>query len=126
MHQPGVPDGTQLDFQVIEATELPDEDAELKNVSRFRREAGETIKAIAESLDCNPRTIAKWCEGIKPPSPAQSDVLSILSDGKVWKTPDIVRHSRFTHQKVSVAIKKLVNDERIHKIKRGFYQLKIS
>ena len=126
LHQPGVPEGTQLVFQVVKATELPDEDAELKNVSRFRREVGETIKAIAESLDRNPRTIAKWCEGIKPPSPAQSDVLSILSDGKVWKTPDIVRHSSFTHQKVSVAIKKLVNDERIHKIKRGFYQLKIS
>ena len=85
LHQPGVPEGTQLVFQVVKATELPDEDAELKNVSRFRREVGETIKAIAESLDRNPRTIAKWCEGIKPPSPAQSDVLSILSDGKVWK-----------------------------------------
>ena len=101
LHQLGVPDGTQLDFHVVKATELPNEDAELKNVSCFRREAGETIKAIAESLDRNPRTIAKWCEGIKPPSPAQSDVLSILSDGKVWKTPDIVRHSRFTYQKVS-------------------------
>ena len=121
-HQLGGPEGTQLDFEVIEATELPDEDAELKNVSRFRREAGETIKAIAESLDRNPRTIAKWCEGIKPLAPAQREVMSILGDGKVWKTSDIEKHSRFVRQKVIIALKKLLDAGLIVKIKRGFYQ----
>ena len=117
-----VPDGIQLDFQVVEATELPDEDAELKKVSRFRREAGETIKVIAESLNRNPRTIAKWCEGIKPLAPAQREVMSILGDGKVWKTSDIEKHSRFVRQKVVIALKKLLDTGLIVKIKRGFYQ----
>ena len=121
-HQPGVPEGTQRDFEVVEATELPDEDAELKNVSRFRREAGETIKAIAESLDRNPRTIAKWCEGIKPLAPAQREVMSILGDGKVWKTSDIEKHSRFTRSKVMNAIKNLLTSGQISKVKRGAYQ----
>ena len=122
MHQPGVPDGTQIDLDVSEPTELPDPNAELKNVARFRREAGETIKEIAESLNRDPRTISKWCEGIKPPTPAQREVLSILSDGKVWKTPDIVAHSRFKHQNVSTALKKLVDAGAIFRIKRGHYQ----
>ena len=51
--------------------------------ARFRRESGETIKSIAESLNRNLRTISKWCEGIKPPSPAESDILGLLSDGEV-------------------------------------------
>ena len=98
--------------------------AELKNVARLRREAGERIKEIAECLNRDPRTISKWCEGIKPPSRVERDVLSILSNGKVWKTPDIVVHSRFKHQNVSTALKKLVDADKIARIKRGFYQIK--
>ena len=96
----------------------------LKNVVQFRREGGETIKSIAESLNRNPRTISKWCEGIKPPSPSESEVLGILRDGKVWKTPDIVERSRFRHQNVSTAIKKLLDTGAISRIKRGHYQKK--
>ena len=123
-HQLGVPDNTQLDLDVFESTELPDPEAELKNVARFRRQSGETIKFIAESLDRNPRTIAKWCENIKPLSPAQSEVLSILADGAVWKTPDIVKHSRFARRHVLRAIQNLFKSGKISKIKRGFYQKK--
>ena len=124
MHQPSVPDGTQIDLDIFQPVELPDPNAELKNVARFRREAGETIKAISESLNRDPRTVAKWCEGIKPPSPAQSEVLSILGDGKVWKTSDIVEHSRFARQNVMTALKKLLDAGTICKIKRGSYQIK--
>ena len=124
-HQPSLPDNMPTHLNIsFQPTELPDPDAGLKDVARFRRESGETIKSIAESLNRDPRKIRKWCEGINPPSPAQSDVLSILSDGKVWKTPDIVEHSRFTHQNVSTAIKKLVDIGAISRIKRGHYQKK--
>ena len=123
VHQPGVPDGTQIDLDIFEPIEPPNPNAELENVARFRREAGETIKEIAESLNRNPRTISKWCEGIKPPTPAQRDVLSILSDGKVWKKPDIVAHSRFARRNVTTALKKLLDADKIRKIKRGFYQI---
>ena len=122
MHQPGVPDGTQIDLDIFQPRELPDPNAELKNVARFRRETGETIKEISESLNRHPNTVGNWCKDIKPPTPAQREVLNILSDGKVWKTPDIVAHSRFKHQNVSTAMKKLVDTGAIFRIKRGHYQ----
>ena len=124
-HQPSLPDNMPTHLNIsFQPTEFPNPDAGLKDVTRFRRESGETIKSIAESLNRDSRKIRKWCEGINPPSPAQSDVLSILSDGKVWKTPEIVEHSRFTHQNVSTAIKKLVDIGAISRIKRGHYQKK--
>ena len=121
-HQTGVPDGTELDLYIFEATELPDPDAEIKSTARFRRETGETIKDIAESLDRHPNTISKWCDGIKSPSPAQREVLSILGDGKVWKTSDIEAHSRFAGRNVKTALKTLSDAGTILKIKRGHYQ----
>ena len=124
-HQPSLPDNmpTHLDIS-FQPTEFPDPDAALKDVARFRRQGGETIKSIADSLKRHENTVSKWCKGIKPPSPAQSEVLSILSDGKVWKTADIVKHSRFTHQNVSTALKKLVDTGAISRMKRGHYQKK--
>ena len=123
-HQPCLLDGTQIDLDIFEPIELPDPDAELKNAARLRREAGETIKAIAESLNRNRKTVAKWCKGIKPPSPVESEVLGILRDGAVWKTSDIVAHSRFARRNVMLALKKLLDADKIECIKRSFYQIK--
>ena len=125
IQQPNVPDGTPIDLDIFETVEMPDPDAELKNVARSRRETGEKIKAIAESLDLHPNTVSKWCRGINPPSPAQSEVIGILSDGKVWKTSDIVAHSRFARQNVMTVLKKLLDAGTICKIKRGSYQFKM-
>ena len=125
LKQPGVPDGTQLDLAVYETTELPDHDADLKANARFRREAGETITTIAEALDIHRNKVSKWCEGIKPPSPAQCEVLGILTDGAVWKNSDIEARSRFSRQNITMALKTLLNDGIICKPKRGYYQKKI-
>ena len=121
-NQPGVPDGAVIDLPLFDSTQFPDPNAELRQVARFRREGGETIKDIAESFNRNARTIAKWCEGIKPPAPAQRDVLSILGDGQVWKSSDIEKHSRFARQNVIFALKTLLTSGQIRKIKRGYYQ----
>lgn len=51
LRQPGVPAGVQLDLHIFQSVEMPDPNTELKNVARSRREAGETIKVIAESLN---------------------------------------------------------------------------
>lgn len=126
IHQPQFPNSTYPDLEIFEATEPPDPDAELKNVARFRREAGETIKEIAESLSLHPNTVSKWCKGITPLSPAQSEVLGILSDGAVWKKSDIEALSRFAGQNVRTALKKLLDAGKICKPKRGMYQKKIS
>ena len=124
IHQPGVPEGTQVDLDIFEVTELPDKDADLKKIACFRRKAGETIKSIAENLNLHPNTVSKWCKGIKPPSPAQSEVLSILSDGKMWKKSDIEAQSRFAGQNVRTALKRLLEDGVIGKPQRGYYQEK--
>ena len=126
MHQPSVPDGVKIDLDLFEPTEPPDPDAELKNVARSRREAGETVKAIAENLNMHRQTVGKWCEGIKPPSQVESEILDLLRDGKVWKTSDIVAHSRFARQNVMTALKKLVETGAIFRMKRGHYQNSLS
>ena len=123
-HQRGVPESTKLDLGIFEATVPPDPNAELKNVARSRREGGEAIKEIAESMNLHPNTVSKWCKGIKPLSPAQRDVLNILSDGAVWKKSDIEARSRFAGQNVRTAIKILLDANMICKIKRGHYQKK--
>ena len=124
IHQPSVPDGIQIDLDIFQPVDLPDPDADLKNVARLRREAGENIKEIAESLKRDSRTISKWCKGIKPPSPVLCDVLGILRDRAVWKTSDIRAHSRFARRNVTTALKKLVDTDKIVRIKRGLYQIK--
>ena len=65
-HQLGVPEGTQRDFEVIEATELPDPDAELKVKAREHRKSGGLLKDIAIDLDVPIQTVSRWCEGITP------------------------------------------------------------
>ena len=126
LKQPGVPDGTQLDLDIFQSVEIPDPNAGLKNVARLRRETGETIKAIAESLNIRRNKVSKWCKGIKPLPPAQRNVLELLGDGKVWKKSDIEAHSRYAGQNVRTALRKLLDADKIWKPKRGMYQKKTS
>ena len=125
-NQTSTPDNALFEMDVCEATELPDPNAGLKETAQFRRHAGETIKAIAEDLELHPSTVSKWCEGIKPPSPAQAEVLDILSDGEVWKKADIEKHSRFAGQNVRIALTTLLDAGQICKPKRGYYQRNMS
>ena len=85
--------------------------------------ADNKAKVIAESLNRNRKTVAEWCEGIKPPSSVESEVLGILRDGAVWKTSDIVAHSRFARRNVMSALKRLLDADKIDRIKRSFYQI---
>ena len=68
-HQPGVPEGTQRDFEVIEATELPDPDAEKKEKACELRQNGAILKDISDDLDVPLQTVSRWCEGITPAKP---------------------------------------------------------
>ena len=104
--------------------EFPDPNADLKNNARFRREAGETIRSIAEALEIHRNTVSKWCKGIKPPSPAQREVLGILSDGAVWKRSDIEARSRFAPRNITSAFNALLEADKICKPRRGYYQKK--
>ena len=66
LHQPGVPEGTQRDFEVVEATELPDPDAEMKAEARKLRQQGAILKDISADLGVPLQTVSRWCEGITP------------------------------------------------------------
>ncbi|MYJ53588.1 MAG: hypothetical protein F4090_01500 [Nitrospira sp. SB0672_bin_25] len=122
LNHPNTPDNTLFEMDICETTELPDKDAELKSIARFRRNAGDKIKDIAEDIGMRHETVGRWCKDIKPLQPVQFDVLSILNDGEVWKVGDIVKHSRFSDRKAKGALKSLLSINKIRKVKHGFYQ----
>ena len=95
---------------------------ELKAQVRERRKAGASLEAIAAEFDLAIGTISEWCKDVKVLSPTETEVMGLLEDGQVWKTSDIEKHSKFTRQAVTIAIKNLLEKELITKIKRGYYE----
>ena len=97
-------------------------ETELKQQVRERREAGASLENIKSEFGISIYTASEWCKGIKVLSPTETEVLSLLENGEVWKTADIEKHSKFTRQRTTIAIKKLLEKGLITKIKRGYYQ----
>ena len=66
-HQSGVLDGTEIQLDIFESIEMPESNAEQKEIARGMRAEGETLKAIAAELGIKSHaTIKSWCEGITP------------------------------------------------------------
>ena len=65
-HQSGVLDGTEISLSIFEPIEMPESNAEQKEIARGMRAEGAPLKAIAEELGTTPKTVSLWCEGIKP------------------------------------------------------------
>ena len=99
-----------------------DPQVELKEKVRKRREAGVLLETIAEEFDLAIGTVSEWCKDIQILSPTETDVMNLLGNGEIWKTSDIEKHSKFTRQRTTIAIKKLLEKGYITKIKRGYYQ----
>ena len=99
-----------------------DPQAELKAQVRKRREAGALLEDIADEFDISTRKVSEWCNDIKVLSPTEAEVVGLLEDGQIWKTSDIEKHSTYTRQAVTIAIKNLLEKGLIVKIKRGYYQ----
>ena len=116
----GMAYGTVQDWCKVE--EAIDPQVALKQQVRERREAGEKLETIAAELGMAYGTVQDWCKDIKVLSPAETEVLGLLENGEVWKTSDIEKHSKFTRQRTTIAIKNLLEKEIITKIKRGYYQ----
>ena len=95
---------------------------ELKALVRERREAGELLESIANEFDLAIGTVSEWCKGIEKLSPTETEVMGLLENGEVWKTSDIEKRSKFTRQRITIAIKNLLEKGFITKIKRGYYQ----
>ena len=96
--------------------------AELKARVRERRQQGVILEEIVEEFDISIATVSEWCKDIKVLSPTETEVLGLLENGEVWKTSDIEKHSKFTRQRTTIAIKNLLEKELITKIERGYYQ----
>ena len=94
----------------------------LKQQVRERRETGAKLETIAYEFGISSYTASEWCKDINVLSPTETEVLSLLENGEVWRTSDIEKHTTFTRQAVTIAIKSLLAKERIAKIKRGYYQ----
>ena len=65
-HQPDVFDTAGIQLDIFEPVEMPESNAELKQIARERRAKGETLKAIADDLRVEHQTVSKWCKGITP------------------------------------------------------------
>ena len=65
-HQPDVFDNAHIELTIFSATELPESNAEQKELARKRRQEGATLETIADELSTTPKTVSQWCEGIKP------------------------------------------------------------
>jgi len=65
-HQPDVFDSTQIQLDIFEPIEMPEANAELKQIARQRRAKGETLKAIAKDLGIEHQTVSRWCKDITP------------------------------------------------------------
>ena len=99
-----------------------DPQVELKQQVRERRKTGALLEDIADEFDISLNKASRWCRNIKVLSPTETEVLGLLADGQVWKTSDILTHSTFTRQAVTIALNNLLKKGFITKIKRGYYQ----
>ena len=106
----------------LETFEPIDPQAELKAQVRERREAGAKLETIASEVDISIYTASQWCRGIKVLSPTETEVIGLLENGQIWKTSDILTHSTFTRQAVTIALNSLLKKGFITKIKKGYYQ----
>ena len=98
---------------------------DMKAQVQERRKAGAVLEAIASEFGLAYGTVVDWCKGIEVLSPTETEVLGLLNDGQVWRTSDILKHSKFMKRGITNALKNLVEKEIITKIKRGHYQTKI-
>ena len=106
----------------LETFEPIEPQAELKEQVRERRKAGDSLETIVAAFDISLNKASRWCRDIKILSPTETEVIGLLADGQVWKTSDILTHSTFTRQAVTIALNNLLKKGFITKIKRGYYQ----
>ena len=79
--QAGAPDNAMGRLPTPVATELPEPNAEKKQVARELREKGETLKGIAAALEISVKTVGKWCKPLKSPKVLSfSTLLTIFTE----------------------------------------------
>ena len=66
MHQPSVPDGTEINLDLFPQTQPPDPNTDRKTEARKMRKQGATLAEIAAALRIARSTASEWCKGITP------------------------------------------------------------
>ncbi|RKU10846.1 hypothetical protein C6503_19370 [Candidatus Poribacteria bacterium] len=94
----------------------------LKKRVRERRKAGDLLETIAAEFGLSKSTVCRWCQDIKVTPSTELEVIGLLKGEQIWRTSEIVKHSKFTRQAVMLALNSLLEKGVITKIKRGHYQ----
>lgn len=97
-------------------------DSPLKTQVRERRKAGKTLQTIAAEFGISASKASGWCRDIKIPTATEREVIGLLADGQVWTPADIQQHSKVTRQAIMRALKHLLENGRITRVKKGCYQ----
>ena len=101
---------------------VSDRKADLKKRVRERRKAGALLGTIAAEFGISKSTASRWCHDIKVAPSTETEVIGLLKGEQIWRTSEIVKHSKFTKQAIMLALKRLLEKGVITKIKRGHYQ----
>ena len=96
--------------------------ADLKKRVRERRKAGALLETIASEFGLSESTVSRWCSDIKVPPSSEMEIIRLLKGEQIWRTSEIVKHSKFTKQAIMLALDSLLEKGVITKIKRGHYQ----
>ena len=101
---------------------LSDRKADLRKRVRKLRKAGALLETIASEFGLSESTVSRWCSDIKVPPSSEMEVIGLLKGEQIWRTSEIVKHSKFTRQAIMLALDSLLEKGVITKIKRGHYQ----
>ena len=96
--------------------------ANLKKRVRERRKAGALLETIASEFGLSGSTVSRWCHDIKVTPSSEMEIIRLLKGEQIWRTSEIVKHSKFTKQAIMLALDSLLEKGVITKIKRGHYQ----
>lgn len=99
-----------------------DQKVRLKKQVRKRRKTGALLGTIAAEFGLSKSTVCRWCRDIKVTPSSELEVIGLLRGEQIWRTSEIVKHSKFTRQAVMLALSSLLEKGVITKIKRGHYQ----
>ena len=96
--------------------------ADVKKRVRERRKTGALLGTIAAEVGLSKSTVCRLCQDIKVTPSTETEVIELLKGEQIWRTSEIVKHSKFTRQAVMLALSRLLEKGVITKIKRGHYQ----
>ena len=120
-HQPDVFDNAHIELTIFSATELPESNAEQKEIARKRRQEGATLKAIAADFGVDPKTIHLWCRGVQP-ADIKTEVFKMYTELDM-KQAEIASHVGKGLATVNRWLKKMGADTKKQQLKAEVFRL---